>query len=79
MVGAMYENEAAQRLYGLGVAVQLQGRILLVQTPERLRETFGSALDASELALRALDFGPGAARRGGQRISFSFPLALTTM
>jgi monovalent cation:proton antiporter-2 (CPA2) family protein len=28
-----------------------------------VRETFGSALDASELALRALDFGPVAARR----------------
>jgi monovalent cation:proton antiporter-2 (CPA2) family protein len=28
-----------------------------------LRETFGSALDASELSLRALDFGPVAARR----------------
>jgi monovalent cation:proton antiporter-2 (CPA2) family protein len=28
-----------------------------------VRETFGSALDASELALRALDFGPLAARR----------------
>jgi monovalent cation:proton antiporter-2 (CPA2) family protein len=28
-----------------------------------VRETFGSALDASELSLRALDFGPVAARR----------------
>jgi glutathione-regulated potassium-efflux system protein KefB len=28
-----------------------------------VRETFGSALDASEQALRALDFGPVAARR----------------
>ena len=28
-----------------------------------VRETFGSALDAAELALRALDFGPVAARR----------------
>ncbi len=28
-----------------------------------VRETFGSALDASEAALRALDFGPLAARR----------------
>ncbi len=28
-----------------------------------VRETFGSALDASELALRALDMGPIAARR----------------
>ena len=32
-----------------------------------VRETFGSALDASELALRALDFGPVAARRVVQR------------
>jgi glutathione-regulated potassium-efflux system protein KefB len=28
-----------------------------------VRETFGSALDAAEAALRALDFGPMAARR----------------
>jgi glutathione-regulated potassium-efflux system protein KefB len=28
-----------------------------------VRETFGSALDAAEAALRALDFGPGLARR----------------
>ncbi len=28
-----------------------------------VREVFGSALDAAELALRALDFGPMAARR----------------
>jgi len=32
-----------------------------------VRETFGSALDASELALRALDHGPVAARRVVQR------------
>jgi voltage-gated potassium channel Kch len=32
-----------------------------------VRETFGSALDAAEDALRALDFGPVAARRVVQR------------
>jgi len=32
-----------------------------------VRETFGSALDAAELALRALDLGPLAARRVVQR------------
>jgi glutathione-regulated potassium-efflux system ancillary protein KefC len=60
-------REARQRYPALKIIARAHGRpdafeYLDLGVPAA-REVFGSALDAAELALRALDFGPMAARR----------------
>jgi glutathione-regulated potassium-efflux system protein KefB len=58
---------ARQHFHHLKIIVRAHGRTDAFEYHEMavpaVRETFGSALDAAELALRALDHGPVAARR----------------
>jgi voltage-gated potassium channel Kch len=58
---------ARQHFHHLKLIVRAHGRTDAFEYHElgvpAVRETFGSALDAAELALRALDHGPVAARR----------------
>jgi glutathione-regulated potassium-efflux system ancillary protein KefC len=60
-------QRARRRFPGLAVIVRAHGRTDAYEYLEMgvpaVRETFGSALDAAEGALRALGFGPAAARR----------------
>jgi voltage-gated potassium channel Kch len=60
-------REARKRYPALKIIARAHGRsdafeYLEIGVPA-MREVFGSALDAAEAALRALDFGPMAARR----------------
>jgi CPA2 family monovalent cation:H+ antiporter-2 len=60
-------REARKRYPALKIIVRAHSRSDAFEYIElgvpAVRETFASALDAAELALRALDFGPMAARR----------------
>ncbi|MGQ0509096.1 MAG: monovalent cation:proton antiporter-2 (CPA2) family protein [Betaproteobacteria bacterium] len=60
-------KEARRHFHHLKVVVRARSRTDAFDYHDlnvpAVRETFGSALEASELALRALDFGPVAARR----------------
>ena len=79
LIVAIDDPEAAMRVVrrvrqnfpGLKLLVRAHSRTDAFEYAEMgvpaVRETFGSALDAAEMALRALDYGPGAARRVVER------------